>query len=163
MNTQVSKSRTPKRIKQSTPAVTPDAIAAQSALGTAAAPKYGAPAEIDISNVAGPALQQAITELNQALIKTLFVAARLGNSEPLAPELLGVSRELLDELATLGRADMLSAQCHGLPLAIMRISDAATMRYVIDSGVGSPDALAAITKSLPLELVERATRKKGRS
>ena len=99
--------------------------------------------------------------MNKAIMNMLVVAARLGPAEPLASDLLGVDREVLEQLAVTGRAEMLLAQAHGLPLAALRISDPTTLRRVIGSGLGSPEAMSAITKSMPLELVQRATRKSG--
>lgn len=52
----------------------------------------------NIGDLVGPALQQAIEEVNKSALNLLVVSARLGDAEPLAPALLGVSREVLEEL-----------------------------------------------------------------
>lgn len=159
MSTREAKPRTPKRLKQITPPVTAaDIAAAESFSG---APKYQTHDAPEIARLVGPALQEAIADVNKAIMNMLVVAARLGPAEPLASDLLGVDREVLEQLAVTGRAEMLLAQAHGLPLAALRISDPTTLRRVIGSGLGSPEAMSAITKSMPLELVQRATRKSG--
>lgn len=114
-----------------------------------------APRPPDIHRVCGPAMQEAIEEVNKAFFKLCLTAARLGDSEPLAPSLLGVSREVLDELANSGRSGMLMAQAYGLPLVECRFKDASVLRQIIDSGLGSPEAVAAITKTMPLDVITK--------
>ena len=109
----------------------------------------------DIVKFAGPALQQEIEAVNRAVLKLCVTAARLGEAEPLAPALLGLSRETLDELASAGRADILLAQAHGLPLVELRIKDVNTLKSVLRSGFGSQEAVSALTRSLPLELLTK--------
>ena len=113
----------------------------------------------DINRVCGPAMQEAIEEVNKAFFKLCLTAARLGDSEPLAPALLGVNREVLDELANTGRAGMLMAQAYGLPLVECRFKDASVLRQVIDSGLGSAEAVAAITKAMPLDVITKGSRR----
>ncbi|SER37090.1 hypothetical protein [Giesbergeria anulus] len=113
----------------------------------------------DINRVCGPAMQEAIEEVNKAFMKLCLTAARLGDSEPLAPALLGVNREVLDELANTGRAGMLMAQAYGLPLVECRFKDASVLRQVIDSGLGSAEAVAAITKAMPLDVITKGSRR----
>lgn len=112
-----------------------------------------------INRVCGPAMQEAIEDLNKAFLNLCLTAARLGDSEPLAPALLGVSREVLDELANSGRAGMLMAQAYGLPLVESRFKDASILRQVIDSGLGSPEAVAAITKAMPLDIITKGNKR----
>lgn len=112
----------------------------------------------EIQNVVGPALQQAVEEANKAILNLLVVSARLGDSEPLAPALLGVGREVLDELANTGRADILLAQAHGLPLFELRVKDPNVIKTVVRSGFGSQEAMALILKSMPLEVISKATK-----
>lgn len=113
----------------------------------------------DINRVCGPAMQEAIEEVNKAFFKLCLTAARLGDSEPLAPALLGVNREVLDELANTGRTGMLMAQAYGLPLVECRFKDASVLRQVIDSGLGSAEAVAAITRAMPLDVITKGSKR----
>ncbi len=114
----------------------------------------------NIGDLVGPALQQAIEEVNKSVLNLLVVSARLGDAEPLAPALLGVSREVLNELANTGRADMLIAQAHGLPLVDFRIKDANSLQTVIKSGFASQDAMSVILKSMPIEVISKINKKR---
>lgn len=113
----------------------------------------------DMSLVCGPAIQKGIEEVNRAFLNLCVTAARLGNAEPLAPLLLGVSREILDELENSGRASMLLTHAHGLPLVEMRFKDAATLRQIIGSGLGSVEAVSAITRAMPLEIITKGSKR----
>lgn len=113
----------------------------------------------DMGLVCGPAIQEGITEVNRAFLNLCITAARLGSAEPLAPVLLGVSREVLDELANSGRASMLLAHAHGLPLVEMRFKDASLLRQIIGSGLGSAEAVSAITRAMPLEVITKGSKR----
>lgn len=113
----------------------------------------------DISALCGPSIQEGIAKLNEAFLSLCITAARLGKAEPLAPMLLGMSREVLDELGNTGRAGMLIAQAHGLPLVEIRFKDSATLRQIIESGIGSPEAVSAITKAMPLEIITKGNKR----
>lgn len=110
---------------------------------------------IDLTKSVGPALQEEISTVNKAVIDLLMTAARLGDSEPLAPALLGISREFLDELAIPGGGNLLKANFHGLPLVELRIKDPGKLRTILSTGCGGVDAIAEITKLMPLELIIR--------
>ena len=114
----------------------------------------------NIGDLVGPALQQAIEEVNKSALNLLVVSARLGDAEPLAPALLGVSREVLEELENIGRAEMLIAQAHGLPLFEFRIKDADNLKTIIQSGFGSQEARSIIMKSMPLEVISKSKNKR---
>lgn len=107
----------------------------------------------------GPALQAAVAKVNEAFIELCITAARMGKAEPLSPALLGMSRALLDELADEGRARMLMSHAYGLPLVELRIKDPAVLRHVISEGFGSPQAIAEITKTMPLEIITKIKRR----
>lgn len=109
----------------------------------------------EIAPVCGPAITEAINEVNRAFINLCITAGRLGEAEPLAPVLLGVSREILDEIATTGRSGMLLAQAYGLPLVESRFKDPSVLRQIINSGFGSPEAISAVVKNMPLELMSK--------
>lgn len=113
----------------------------------------------DIHRICGPAMQEAIEEVNKAFFNLCLTAARMGDSEPLAPSLLGVSREVLEELANTGRSGMLMAQAYGLPLVECRFKDASVLRQIIDSGLGSAEAVAAITKAMPLDVITKGSKR----
>lgn len=113
----------------------------------------------EINKFVGLALQQEIDAVNKAVLNLCVTAARLGESEPLAPAILGISREALEELASMGRADLLLAQAHGLPLVELRIKDAKTLKTVLNSGFGSQEAVSVITRAMPLELIEKTSRR----
>lgn len=115
----------------------------------------------EVGKFVGLALQQEIDAVNKAVLNLCMTAARLGESEPLAPAILGISREALDELAGLGRADILLAQAHGLPLVELRVKDAKTLKAVLNSGFGSQEAISVITRAMPLELIEKAGKRRG--
>lgn len=108
---------------------------------------------IEINRFVGSALQDDIAALNKAVLNLLTTAARMGNAEPLAAEILGIPKETLLEFATIGRSDILLAQAHGFPLAELRIKDAKTLKTIIQSGFGGRDAMAEILKSMPIELI----------
>lgn len=110
-----------------------------------------------IGDLVGPALQQEIAVVNKAVLNLCVTAARLGDAEPLAPALLGISREALEELANTGRSEMLLAQAHGLPLVELRIKDGATLQTILRSGFGSAEAVSALTKSMPLDLISKSS------
>lgn len=114
----------------------------------------------NIGDLVGPALQQAIEEVNKSALNLLVVSARLGDAEPLAPALLGVSREILEELENIGRAEMLIAQAHGLPLFEFRIKYADNLKTIIQSGFGSQEAMSIIMKSMPLEVISKSKNKR---
>ena len=114
----------------------------------------------NIGDLVGPALQQAIEEVNKSALNLLVVSARLGDAEPLAPALLGVSREVLEELENIGRAEMLIAQAHGLPLFEFCIKDADNLKTIIQSGFGSQEAMSIIMKSMPLEVISKSKNKR---
>lgn len=107
----------------------------------------------------GPAIQDAIAAVNKAVIELFITAGLLGDSEPLATILLGVPRDILDELACSSSSALLAANAYGLPLVELRIKDPAVLRRVIQGGFGSTDAVAEITKTLPLEFITRAKRR----
>lgn len=112
-----------------------------------------------IGDLVGPALQQEIAAVNKAVLSLVVTAARMGEAEPLGPALLGISREALNALGFCGHADLLLAQAQGLPLVELRIKDPGTFHTIVKSGYGSPEAIAAITKSMPLELITKAGKK----
>ena len=114
----------------------------------------------NIGDLVGPALQQAIEEVNKSALNLLVVSARLGDAEPLAPALLGVSREVLEELENIGRAEMLIAQAHGLPLFFFFFKDADNLKTIIQSGFGSQEAMSIIMKSMPLEVISKSKNKR---
>lgn len=113
----------------------------------------------NIAKAYGPTLQAAIAVVNEAYIALCITAARLGGAEPLAPALLGMSRDILDELAENGRAQMLISHAYGLPLVELRIKDPVVLRRVMSEGFGSPQALAEITKTMPLEVITKLNRR----
>lgn len=113
----------------------------------------------NITLACGPAIHECIAAVNKAVLELFITAGRLGDSEPLAPILLGVQREILDELASASRADLLAANAYGLPLVELRIKDPAILRRVIRAGFGSHQAIAEITKTLPLEVITKIKRK----
>ena len=110
---------------------------------------------IDLTKSVGPALQEEIASVNKAFIDLLMTAARLGDAEPLAPAILGIPREILDELAMPGKASVLKAKFFGLPLVELRIKDPRKLKSIIESGFGSADAVSEITKAMPLELIAK--------
>lgn len=112
-----------------------------------------------IGDLVGPALQQEIAAVNKAVLSLAVTAARMGSAEPLGPALLGVSREVLDALGSCGYTELLLAQAQGLPLVELRIKDPGTFQTIAKSGFGSPEAIAAITKSMPLDLITKAGKK----
>lgn len=107
----------------------------------------------------GPAIHEGIAAVNKAVLELFITAGLLGDSEPLAPILLGVTRDILDELACSGSSALLAANAYGLPLVELRIKDPAVLRRVIRGGFGSNDAVAEITKTLPIEFITRAKRR----
>lgn len=114
----------------------------------------------NLGDAVGPSLQQEIAAVNRAMMSLCITAARLGDAEPLAPALLGISKDALAELANTGRAEMLLAQAHGLPLVEMRIKDNATLQTIFRSGFGSAEAVSAITRSMPLDLITKVVGKR---
>lgn len=111
-----------------------------------------------ISAVSGSALQADIAELNKAVIRVLKTAARMGGSEPLAPMLLGTSRDMIDLFFNPTTGERLLAQSLGFPLVQLRIHDVGVMRQVIADGVVSSASVQSLTKTFPLEVVQAATR-----
>lgn len=111
--------------------------------------------EVDLEHSIGPVLHEEIANVNKAVIDMIMAAAYLGDAEPLGPVILGLPREVLDELAQAGRAGILRAQTYGLPLVEMRIKDVNVFKSIIQNGFGSADAVAAITRSMPIELITK--------
>ncbi|ABM59465.1 hypothetical protein [Verminephrobacter eiseniae] len=107
----------------------------------------------------GPAFQEQIEVVNREFLKLINLAAILGESEPLAEVILGLSHEAIQELRNAGATQMLAAQAMGLPLVELRIKDAKTLQSIVQSGFGSQEAISIVLKSMPLELMTKARRR----
>lgn len=104
----------------------------------------------------GITLQKAIAAANEKWIELMLVAAQ--EDDPCAAAVLGISQEALLEYKGISRANLESSARYGAPLFVPRINDAATLRQAFATGFSSPHAIAAITKTLPLSLLDSSAK-----
>lgn len=118
----------------------------------------------DISKIVGPTLQREIVEANRAVIRLYVAASRLSVAEPLAAPLLGVDQAFLDVFAheIAGRESLLAAS-YGFPIFEPRIKNSALLLQIARQGSGDSTSIAELTKTFPLPVIERATRRSKRA
>lgn len=112
-----------------------------------------------LSTVAGAALQHDIAELNKAFIRVMSTAARLGQSEPLAPLLLDTSPEMVELFMEPRQGERLLSMSLGFPLVKMRIHDVGVMRQLLSDGTVNAQTVQAITKGFPLAILEAVSKR----
>lgn len=114
----------------------------------------------DISRIVGPTLQREIADANKAVLRLYVAASRLSSAEPLAASLLGVDQKFLNVFAheVAGRESVLAAS-YGFPIFEPRIKDSALLLQIAREGCGNSSSIAELTRTFPLPVIERATRR----
>ena len=100
----------------------------------------------------GSLLQKAIAAANEKWIELILLAAT--EDDPCAAALLGISDEVLSEYKKVSRASLESSARYGVPLFVPRINDPAMLRQALSAGYASPLSISAITKTLPLSILD---------
>lgn len=111
-----------------------------------------------IGKVAGPALQQAIADVNAAWLNLVRLCALLGPSEPMAADLIGLSPALIEKFDNDYVMRRMRDMSLGFPLVRPTLSEATLQHMINGGGAGSDAVLAAFTASMPLHLIERASK-----
>lgn len=100
-------------------------------------------------------LQEHITRANEAVIDVILAAARMKDVEPLAAPLLGLSDEALEAYRLIRKYDLMQASKIGFTIFVPRITDPAVLRSLLERGMEDPSVVRALTKTLPLQLMEK--------
>ncbi len=98
----------------------------------------------------GVAVQAAFGKLNEAFVDLVLLMARNLKTEQMAPSLMGMEPETLQEYSKLSRSQLIAASRIGAPLVVARFNDASTLKQVFSTGFSSERAIAALTRSMPL-------------
>lgn len=119
----------------------------------------------DISHVAGPLMQSSIAEANRVFAQMLRDAALLGDSEPLASDLLGLSSEAIQEFSKPGFEQILIEKSLGFPLFIMnpKLAEPSVLRSLLQSGMGSEEAMSAILSAMKLPVIRQLNKMKKKA
>jgi hypothetical protein len=90
-------------------------------------------------------VSNAIERMNEVVIDTMLACAKSG--DPLAPKLLGVSKEVLDEIRMVSKADFMSVSRTGsFSLVKLRFESAAVWRHLRASGFSKSTVLSELLK-----------------
>lgn len=114
----------------------------------------------DIARICGPTLKRQIEVTNESVLRLYSTAGRLSALDPSTSSLLGVQQSLLDVFA--GEAaieETLLAASYGFPVFESRVHDPKRLISMIRGGSGSALSIAALTGSMSLPTIERATHK----
>lgn len=111
-----------------------------------------------IGKVAGPALQQAIADVNAAWLNLVRLCALLGPSEPMAADLIGLSPSLIAQFDNDYVMRRMRDMSLGFPLVRPTLSETTLQNMISGGGAGSDAVIAAFTSTMPLHLIERASK-----